>query len=117
ASVFQQTLKVIDAVVRQNPGERSPELMWAALLHSVGKPEAHRRSEGKSFNGHEVEAARVARAVCERLKFSRAAADRVVHLIEEQLKFSGVFQMREATLQRFVRAEGFAELLALHRAQ
>ncbi len=116
-TVFQHTLKVVDTLVRQNPAERPIELVWAALLHSAGKAEAHGRSGGKSFNGHEVEGARIAREITTRLKFPKEQSERIALLIEDQLKFAGVFQMRESTLQRFVASPGFDLLLALHRAQ
>ena len=116
-TVFQQELRVLEALIKQNPSGRTRALIWGAVLQSAGKAIAHSRNSGKSFNGHELEGAKLARAVCSRLKFPTELSDRVVHLVEEQLKFGDVFRMREATLQRFLRSDGFAELLALHRAQ
>lgn len=115
-AAFRHTLKILDALVRQNPAGRSPELAWGALLHAVGKPVAWGRSGEKNFNGHEIEGARIAQAICERMKFSRAESDAISSLVEEQVKFREVFQMREATLQRFIRQPLFATWLAFHRA-
>src|SRR5262249_30816921 len=42
--------------------------------------------------------------------------DTIAALVEDHLKFKDVFQMREATLQRFIQRPGFDELLLLHKA-
>lgn len=47
---------------------------------------------------------------------SRAEADRMIAIVSDHLKFREVFQMREATLQRFIRQDHFEELLAFHKA-
>src|SRR5205823_4036326 len=54
--------------------------------------------------------------VGERLKMSRNDVDAIRALVSERLKFREVFQMRESTLQRFVREPYFDELLEFHRA-
>ena len=112
---YRHTLKILEALVRRNPEGRSSTLVWGALLHAVGKPEAWRRSAGKNFNGHEIDGARIARTICERLRFSRNECDAISLLVEEQVKFREVFQMREATLQRLIRLPGFETRLAFHR--
>lgn len=113
--VWSHTVKLLQALAFQLP-KRSNTLGWAALLHDIGKPLAARRSGGKNFNGHEIEGSRIALAVSDRFKLSRADAVRVAALIENHLKFKDVFQMRESTLQRFLREPFFEELLALHKA-
>ena len=47
---------------------------------------------------------------------SRSEVHEIEILLTEYQKFREVFQMREATLQRFLREPLFDELLALHRA-
>src|SRR5262249_720613 len=95
---------------------RSAELGWAAVLHEIGKPIVWRRSGEKNVNAHEVEGGRMAAEIGARLRLPRGQTDRIVALIEDHLKFREVFQMREATLQRFIRQEHFDELLVLHKA-
>jgi poly(A) polymerase len=113
--VWKHTMKTLRWLERQE-GTRSVILSWAALLHDVGKPTAFVQNAGKNFNGHETEGARLAAVIGERLKMSRDEIDAIVWIIENHLKFKDVFQMREATLQRFIRHDYFEELLALHRA-
>ena len=113
--VWSHTLNLLQQLARQTP-KRSFTLGWAALLHDIGKPLASRRSGGKNFNGHEVEGARIAMAVADRFKMSRGEALRISAMIENHLKFKDVFQMRESTLQRFIREPFFDELLTLHKA-
>jgi poly(A) polymerase len=54
--------------------------------------------------------------VCEKVKLSRLEADRVAWLVAEHRKAREVYQMREATLQRFLSQEGIDDLLEMHRA-
>lgn len=114
--VWQYTLKILDTLTRQVPGHRPAAMMWAAALSKIGQPAAAKASGGKNFNGHELEAGRLVIEIGERLKMSRVEIDQIRALVEEQLKFRDVFQMREATLQRFVRHPDFEWMLALHRA-
>jgi poly(A) polymerase len=113
--VLKHTLRVLDALVRQNRA-RGPALAWAALLHDIGKPAAAKRSGGRNFNGHEIDGAALARRVGARLKMPGDQIDTIAALVEDHLKFKDVFQMREATLQRLIRRPHFEALLALHRA-
>jgi len=114
--VWKHALKIIDTYNKQNP-KRSLTECWAVVLHNVGKVIAAERSGGKNFNEHEIEAARIARSVCDRIKLSRAEADEVIALVGDQLKFRDAFKMREATLQRFVREPHFEKLIKIHRAE
>jgi poly(A) polymerase len=115
ADVWSHTLRALGALARFSP-PRSASLAWAAALHDVGKPVAAKRSGDKNFNGHELDGARLARAIGMRLKMPRDQAEGIVALVEDHLKFKDVFQMREATLQRFIQQANFEELLALHKA-
>ena len=113
--VWKHTIKVMECLTRQNP-VREPTLAWGALLHDIGKPIAAKRSEGENFNGHEIDGSKIAARICSRLKMSRHETDLILSFIEDHLKFKDVFQMRESTLKRFIRQEGFEQLLALHKA-
>lgn len=89
----------------------------AALLHDAGKPPT-RTIDGDRprFTGHETVGARIAEEACRRLKCSSAETARVAWLVKNHMKFNAVSQMRISTLKRFMRQEGFQELLSLHRA-
>lgn len=113
--VWSHTLKILDNLAKKRP-RRGVPLCWAALLHDVGKPVAAVRNERKNFNGHEIDGVRIAESVCRRLRLSGDEISTVVALINDHLKFRDVFNMREATLQRWLREPYFEELLSLHHA-
>lgn len=114
--VWQHTLQVLRFVARQNPSPPSA-LPWAALLHAIGKPAVARARTGeKNFNGHEIEGALLVRRIGERLRMPGAETDAIADVVENHLKFRGVFRMRESTLQRFLAEPRIELLLAFHRA-
>jgi len=84
----------------QDPSPRSSALVWALVLSEIGGEDPTRALQ----------------SVCDRLKFSREDSKRIVQLVIDLPKFNDVFQMREATLQRWVREPYFDELLQMHRA-
>lgn len=96
-SAWQRTLKTLEALTQQEP-QRSATLAWSAALSEVGR-------EGEDPG-----------EVANKLRLSGDEASRIRANIEDFQKFKEVFQMREATLQRFIRQEHFPEALALHRA-
>jgi poly(A) polymerase len=90
-------------------------LAMGVLLHDVGKPPTYRVAERIRFDGHVEVGARMAREICERLRFSRRETERIVALVENHLRFKDAPRMKESTLKRFLRLEGFEEHLELHR--
>ena len=93
----------------------SPTLALAVLLHDVGKPGTFAIRERIRFDGHAELGAQMAEKICRRLKLSGAQIQQVVRLVKDHLRFMHVRQMRESTLRRFLRTEGFEEHLDLHR--
>jgi tRNA nucleotidyltransferase/poly(A) polymerase len=109
--VFEHTLHTVDAA--------RPELRlrMAALFHDITKP-AHRRlnGEGATFYGHEMSAARVARAVLSRLRYSNDFIKDVMTLVERHMFTTAV---TDKGLRRLVRRVGVSlifDLLDLRRA-
>ena len=95
-------------------------LAWAVLLHDVGKPPTFTPVEETGdrirFDGHAEIGARMAAAICRRLRFSVNDTEQIEALVANHLRFKDVFQMRPATLKRFARLPGFQEEhLELHR--
>ena len=72
-------------------------------------------TNGIRFDGHAELGARMAREVCERLRYSNAETDRVEALVAHHMRFMDVRRMRESTLKKFMRLDGFGEYLELHR--
>jgi len=58
---------------------------------------------------------RMAEDIARRLRFSSGETERVARLVAQHLRFKDVFEMRPATLKRFVRQPHFDEHLELHR--
>ncbi|MBI3611100.1 MAG: CCA tRNA nucleotidyltransferase [Nitrospirae bacterium] len=103
----------------KNLDRPSFELALAAMLHDVGKPPTFTPPKADRdrirFDGHCEVGARMAEAICERLRLSNEQTERVVELVRDHLRFKDVQQMRESTLKRFLRRPGFPDHLELHR--
>jgi poly(A) polymerase len=106
-------------MLEQLPAGCSPTLAWGALLHDVGKPPtftpASDSQERIRFDGHVEVGARMAEAICQRLRFSGDDTHQVVALVANHLRFKDVRDMRLSTLKRLVRLPRFEEHLELHR--
>jgi poly(A) polymerase len=109
--VFVHTLLLLDKL--DHPSET---LALGALLHDVAKPLCRaQRGERITFYGHCEKGAELAVAICQRLKRSRATWERVAYLVKNHLRLLNAPEMRPATLKRFLREDGIAELLELAR--
>ncbi len=111
---FEHTLKVLDCVVRQNPGCPA-ELAWAALFHDIGRPQLEGKQKTQKGVTEKLSAS-LGRVVGVRLRLSHQEVELISSIIESQSGFRDVFQMREATLQRMIRRPDFGILLSFHRA-
>jgi tRNA nucleotidyltransferase/poly(A) polymerase len=113
--VWIHTLLMIEGL----PAGASSTLAWGVLLHDVGKPPTFQPPQHAGdrirFNNHAAVGARMSEAICERLRFSRRDTERVVSLVDNHLRFIDVPKMRNSTLKRFLRMDGFEEHLELHR--
>jgi tRNA nucleotidyltransferase/poly(A) polymerase len=114
--VWVHTLMMLEHLAAGSPAT----LAWAVLLHDVGKPptfvSAKETGDRIRFDGHAEVGARMAVAICRRLRFSADDIEQIEVLVANHLRFKDVFQMRPATLKRFVRLPKFEEEhLPLHR--
>jgi poly(A) polymerase len=98
-------------------GLRAPSatLALGVLLHDVGKPPTFTVRERIRFDNHVEVGARMAEAICNRLRLPGREAERVVDLVRHHLRFKDFPKMRRSTQVRFLRMEGFDEHLELHR--
>jgi poly(A) polymerase len=90
-------------------------LAWGALLHDIGKPPTFERLDRIRFNGHADIGAKIARAICNRLRMSNDDTDQIVAIVANHMKFPEVPKMRESTLKKFLRQDRFDEHLEMHR--
>jgi poly(A) polymerase len=113
--VWTHTLLLLELL----PAGVSPTLAWGALLHDVGKPPTFSPPRGPGdrirFDGHVEVGTRMAEEIARRLRFSGEETAQVAALVAQHLRFKDVFEMRPATLKRFVRQPQFPEHLELHR--
>jgi tRNA nucleotidyltransferase/poly(A) polymerase len=97
----------------------SPTLAWGVLLHDVGKPPTFTPATGPGdrirFDRHVEVGTAMALEICRALRFSNDDTEQIEALVANHLRFKDVFQMRPATLKRFVRLPRFEEHLELHR--
>lgn len=99
----------------QHLGQSSPTLAFGVLLHDVGKPLTQTFEDRIRFNNHDKVGAEVADAICRRLHMSNEERERIVWLVDQHMRLSVAADMRESRLKRFVREDGFEELVALGR--
>jgi poly(A) polymerase len=109
--VFVHTLLLL----QHKPEPCSVSLAFGALLHDVGKPSTQTFEDRIRFNEHERVGAEMAGAICRRLRMSNDATERITWLVAQHMRLASIPQMRECRRKRFVREEGFDELLALCR--
>lgn len=93
-----------------------PVLAMAALLHDVGKPPTRTETDRIRFNNHDEVGARLAEAVCRRLRFSGPDIAAVAALVREHLRVKDLPKMRPAKAARFLLQPDAADHLELHRA-
>ena len=96
-------------------GPAEPALAWGVLLHDVGKPVTQTFSDRIRFNGHDRVGSEMARVILSRLRASSDLIEHVQYLVADHMKFPELPKMKPSTLKRFLRAEHFPSLLALHR--
>lgn len=96
-------------------GAAGPGLAWGGLLHDVGKPVTQTVTDRIRFNGHDRVGAEMARRMLGRLRAAGELIERVEYLVSCHMRFLDLPKMKPATLKRFLRHEGFGELLELHR--
>jgi tRNA nucleotidyltransferase (CCA-adding enzyme) len=97
-----------------------PLIRWAALLHDIGKPATRvMREDGQAtFHNHERVGAEMADRLLERLRFSNAQREHVVHLVREHM-FDYRATWSDAAVRRFIRRVGpdhIADLFDLRMA-
>jgi poly(A) polymerase len=100
---FPEVAKVkpqVFTALSDDGGVRSTAIVFAAALSETGGEEPEKLIQG----------------ACDRLRLSGEDKKRVIDLVLGLPKFNHAFQMREATLRRFVLEPYFDELLQLHRA-
>lgn len=116
--VFTHTCLMLDLV---EPDERAPEIMWAVLLHDIGKPPTYAIGKGTDgedrirFDGHDAVGAKMAEVALRRLRFSNVFIERVTHCVRNHMRFAHVQEMRRAKVRALIGSPTFPTELLLHR--
>ncbi len=113
--VWTHTLMMLEGLSAAGSKRISPTLALGVLLHDVGKPSTFTVRERIRFDNHVEVGAKMAEAICGRLRLSAHQSERVVELVRHHLRFKDFPRMRRSTQLRFLRLEGFDEHLELHR--
>jgi len=100
------------------PVQVTVPLVFSVLLHDIGKPPTWSLdpAEGRiRFNAHDKVGAGMARAIMERLRFSREEIEATIEAVDQHMVFKDVKRMRVAKLKRFMARPGFETEMELHR--
>jgi len=88
-----------------------PIVRFATILHDAGKPKVASSDEKGLviFHNHEVAGAKIAREICDRLKFSKKDREKIVNLIRWHM-FTVDEKITDAAVRRFIRRVGVANV-------
>ena len=111
--VFEHTLLCLEELDRLE--HRTPTLAFGVLLHDAGKPVTQTFEDRIRFNHHDKVGAEMARDICKRLRLPKRDVSRVAWLVAQHMRVGAIPNMRESKRKRFVREDGFDELLSLAR--
>ncbi len=142
------TLTVLDHMIEclRNSSSPDPFVRFATLIHDIGKPRSQRfkcRKCGKMFRdlaeemtacancgfnqltrgmitfyGHEVIGAKMAKEICERLRFTNKQTEKIVTLVRMHM-FAYQPEMTDAAIRRIIRKvgkENIADMILLRIA-
>ncbi|MFH1224009.1 MAG: CCA tRNA nucleotidyltransferase [Pseudomonadota bacterium] len=114
--VWVHTMIALDIAAKEF-NERDNILMWAVLLHDVGKPKTLMLPKDNKdrirFNGHDVEGEKMARQILSRLKLSKKEIDAVCYMIKNHIRLGKANEMRKGRLKLLVAKNTFSNELRL----
>jgi tRNA nucleotidyltransferase (CCA-adding enzyme) len=120
--VWQHTLQVVDICARLKKQSQDPEvLMFAALLHDLGKPATTCIRNGKiTAYGHDLEGEKLARIFLNQLNASKNLIAGVERLVREHmhpvLLYKSREQVSDKAIRKLVNRVNVRELLLLAEA-
>ncbi len=113
--VWTHQLLIMEAL----PLDASEELLWAALLHDIGKPHTQEATEDPNyfkFHGHAQTSAELARPIMNKLKFSNTQKENILWLIDHHIDVKQLPEMRPANQKKMMNHPAFGDLVRLHEA-
>lgn len=114
--VWQHQLLILDYL----PPLPSKRLVWATLLHDIGKPvtlkQAHETGDHIRFDRHYAVGADMAGDIMRRLHFSNRDSKDIQWIIHHHMSIDDLPAMRPSRQQHMLGNPAFEDLLELHRA-
>ena len=114
-NVFNHTL-----IALNNAREVSddPIVLWATLLHDVGKLTATFTDENGKIHshGHEKAGVPIAKKILERLKFSNKDSKMILDIVANHMRIKHSSTMRESKLKMLIASDYFDRLLIVSKA-
>jgi putative nucleotidyltransferase with HDIG domain len=102
------------------PAQPSERLVWATLLHDIGKPPTLTHPIGANdrirFSRHYAVGAEMALGLLRRFNFSKKMTADICWMIEHHINIDDVPHMRAGHQRAMLDHPAFEDLLALHRA-
>ena len=115
-NVWQHELLILDYL----PANPSKRLVWAALLHDIGKGPTiirpHTGTERIRFHRHYAVGAEMAKTILRRLRFSNREINEIYWMIYHHISVDDLPAMRPSHQQRMLGHPAFSDVLALHKA-
>ncbi len=111
-NVFEHTIDCLYHV----PKNPDLTLVWGLLLHDIGKATTLvHKADRNHFPGHERASEKMAKKICNRLKFSRFQKDKICWLCREHIPFYNVLKMSYVHRMHFYDHPFFRDLIDLCR--
>ena len=103
--VWEHTLQVVDLTAGRKHHSRDPEvLMFAALLHDIGKPDTTRVRDGKiTAYGHDLKGEKLARIFLSELRAGNSLIEGVGRLVREHMHPVLLYKTRENVSDKAIR--------------
>lgn len=101
------------------PVDASENILWAALLHDIGKVETqdYHDTRGIVFDGHEYHGYKMSKDILKRLGFKRADADEISYMILHHGNLrTQLLRRDDEKAKKFIEHPHFDSLLTLHNA-
>jgi poly(A) polymerase len=115
--VWTHTMLCLDVAAREIR-DRTPVLMWALLLHDVGKPTTITMPKDDKdrirFNGHDVEGEKLTWEILTRLRLPKKTIDEVAYIIKNHMRIGKAQEMRKGRLKLVMSEPTFKDELDMN---
>lgn len=115
-SVWDHAMKSIDSLSGEDAEDIT--LIWAVLLHDIGKPATFSVDERIRYNGHAEVSAEMASVIMKRLKFPNTYSEKIQWAIGRHMSLEHLSDpdTPEISRRKFITHPWFPFLLELHKA-